>query len=80
MFLFWSALKDRIYKQIDILFFIEIQVELDDSFKSWKNRLKLDDFIESNKKFKNLIIVYNLKFYGFFKQNVLYYDFKLNIV
>lgn len=76
MFLFWSVLKDRIYKQIDILFFIEIQVELDDSFKSWKNRLKLDDFIESNKKFKNLIIVYNLKFYGFFKQNVLYYDFK----
>lgn len=72
MFLFWSVLKDRIYKQIDILFFIEIQVELDDLFKSWKNRLKLDDFIESNKKFKNLIIVYNLKFYGFFKQNVLY--------
>lgn len=72
MFLFWPALKDRTHKQTDISFSTEIQAELDDLFKPWKNRSKSDDFTESNKKFKNLIIVHNLKPYGFLKQNVLY--------
>lgn len=80
MFLFWPALKDRTHKQTDISFSTEIQAELDDPFKPWKNRSKSDDFTESNKKFKNLIIVYNLKPYGFLKQNVLYYDLKSNTV
>lgn len=49
MFLFWPALKDRTHKQTDISFSTEIQAELDDLFKPWKNRSKSDDFTESKK-------------------------------
>lgn len=49
MFLFWPALKDRTHKQTDISFSTEIQAELDDPFKPWKNRSKSGDFTESKK-------------------------------
>lgn len=52
MFLFWPALKDRTHKQTDISFSTEIQAELDDPFKPWKNRSKSDDFTESKENLK----------------------------
>lgn len=50
------------------------------SVQAVEKQVKIRRFHWKQKKFKNLIIVHNLKPYGFLKQNVLYYDLKSNTV